>query len=52
MKEVDKAFYLNNSLLNSHEMNETQLNIFFKSLKQNIAPIKRIMEEQQEEIRI
>jgi hypothetical protein len=51
MKEIDKAFCLNYSILNPLEMNESQLTIFFKSLKQNIAPIKRIMEEQQEDIR-
>ena len=50
LKSIDKAFHLNYSLLNPSEFNDSQLQIFFKNLKQNIAPIKRILEEHQEEL--
>ena len=52
MKQIDKAFCLNYSILNPIEINDSQITIFFKSLKQTITPIKKIIDEQQDDISI
>jgi uncharacterized protein with ParB-like and HNH nuclease domain len=52
LKNIDKTFAFNYAILEPEEFNDSQLTIYFKNLRQNIQPIKRILEEHQDELSI